>query len=236
MNASKDYYGALGVLPTIDEAALTAVCRALLKKHHPDVAAGDTTDGRATDIIEAYRVLGDAEQRRKYDAARREIVRKAGPVAAPAEARGTRTFMLRLATYLAIGFGLRVLVSTAVTGALALSPVGTRLIDALAPLAAPRSTGAPAAAGGSAFAGLFSQPAAAGHDVVRHVANPGVSADAAPAGALPVIRLGDEAARPNAGSADKPSSDTHTVKRMTLRRPRGEASLFRALYGDAGAR
>jgi len=55
MKIEKDYYAIIGVLPSIDDAALTAVCRALLKKYHPDVNKGQNQDGRAADIIEAYR-------------------------------------------------------------------------------------------------------------------------------------------------------------------------------------
>jgi DnaJ-class molecular chaperone len=61
MEPKKDYYAILGVLPSIDDAALTAVSRALLKKYHPGVAKGQNTDRRAADIIEAYWVLGDAD-------------------------------------------------------------------------------------------------------------------------------------------------------------------------------
>jgi curved DNA-binding protein CbpA len=70
MKIEKDYYAIIGVLPSIDDAALTAVCRALLKKYHPDVNKGQNQDGRAADIIEAYRVLGSADQRKAYDRAR----------------------------------------------------------------------------------------------------------------------------------------------------------------------
>jgi curved DNA-binding protein CbpA len=73
MKPKNDYYATLGVLPSIDDVALTAVCRALLKKYHPDVAKGQNTDRRAADIIEAYRVLGDADQRKAYDSARRDV-------------------------------------------------------------------------------------------------------------------------------------------------------------------
>ena len=40
MDTEKDYYAVLGVLPSIDDIALTAVYRALLKKYHPDVSNG----------------------------------------------------------------------------------------------------------------------------------------------------------------------------------------------------
>jgi len=71
MEINKDYYAIIGVLPSIDDVALTAACRALLKKYHPDVNKGQNHDGRAADIIEAYRVLGSADQRKAYDRTRR---------------------------------------------------------------------------------------------------------------------------------------------------------------------
>ena len=71
MEPNKDYYTIIGVLPSIDDVALTAACRALLKKYHPDVNKGQYNDGRAADIIEAYRVLGSADQRKAYDRTRR---------------------------------------------------------------------------------------------------------------------------------------------------------------------
>jgi curved DNA-binding protein CbpA len=45
MDVSKDYYAVLGVLPTIELAAIRAVYLALLKKYHPNVH--DATNGEA---------------------------------------------------------------------------------------------------------------------------------------------------------------------------------------------
>jgi hypothetical protein len=72
MDAAKDYYAILGVLPSIDEVALAAVYRALLKKYHPDVFRGlkEEAERKTREIIEAYNVLRDPAQRRDYDAAR----------------------------------------------------------------------------------------------------------------------------------------------------------------------
>jgi len=73
MDIEKDYYAILGVLPSIDDVALTAVYRALLKKHHPDVYRGSQSEAekRTREIIEAYEVLGNSANRRAYDAARK---------------------------------------------------------------------------------------------------------------------------------------------------------------------
>jgi curved DNA-binding protein CbpA len=69
MDPSKDYYAALGVLPSIEPAAIRAVYVALLKKYHPDVHNGakDEAIRRTKEFNEAYYVLGDEKQREKYD-------------------------------------------------------------------------------------------------------------------------------------------------------------------------
>ena len=46
MDTEKDYFAILGVLPSIDDVALAAVYRALLKKYHPDVFKGSKADAR----------------------------------------------------------------------------------------------------------------------------------------------------------------------------------------------
>ncbi len=69
MDTEKDYFAILGVLPSIDDVALAAVYRALLKKYHPDVFRGSKADAerRTREIIEAYEVLGNPENRKAYD-------------------------------------------------------------------------------------------------------------------------------------------------------------------------
>ena len=64
-----DYYATLGVLPTIEPDALTAVYRALVKKYHPDVYAGGRDDAEriTKEINEAYAVLRDPAKRADYD-------------------------------------------------------------------------------------------------------------------------------------------------------------------------
>ena len=73
MNTSKDYYAVLGVLPSIEEAALAAVYRALVKKYHPDVFDGPPAEGAriTVELNEAYEVLGNAAKRAAYDKARK---------------------------------------------------------------------------------------------------------------------------------------------------------------------
>ena len=69
MNSNKDYYGVLGVLPSIEEAPLKAVYISLLKKYHPDVFKGTQKDAdRITkELNEAYEILGDPVKRSEYD-------------------------------------------------------------------------------------------------------------------------------------------------------------------------
>jgi DnaJ domain len=60
------------VLPSVDDAALAAVYRALLKKYHPDVFQGSkvVAERKTRDIIEAYGVLSNPNHRLAYEAAR----------------------------------------------------------------------------------------------------------------------------------------------------------------------
>ena len=60
MDTEKDFYAILRVLPSIDDVALAAVYRALLKKYHPDVFGGSKAEAerRTREIVEAYEVLG----------------------------------------------------------------------------------------------------------------------------------------------------------------------------------
>ena len=73
MDATKDYYAVLGVLPSIEQAALAAVYRALLKKYHPDVYSGPKADAEriTKELNEAFGVLGSIEKRNAYDNARK---------------------------------------------------------------------------------------------------------------------------------------------------------------------
>jgi curved DNA-binding protein CbpA len=56
MDARKDYYAALGLLPDADDALIKAAYRVLAKKYHPDTA-GDADPGakqKFLQIKEAY--------------------------------------------------------------------------------------------------------------------------------------------------------------------------------------
>jgi molecular chaperone DnaJ len=68
----KDFYKALGVDETADEAAIRRAYRKLAQKHHPDRNPGDKrAEERMKEISEAYDVLSDAQKRQEYDNMRR---------------------------------------------------------------------------------------------------------------------------------------------------------------------
>ena len=74
MNTAKDYYSILGVLPSIEASALDAVYKALVKKYHPDVFAGDKNiaEEKTKEINESYSVLRDPQKRKQYDEQRQK--------------------------------------------------------------------------------------------------------------------------------------------------------------------
>ena len=64
----KDYYGILGVPPDADRKVIQRTFRQLARKHHPDVNPGNKeAEEKFKTINEAYQVLSNAEQRKKYD-------------------------------------------------------------------------------------------------------------------------------------------------------------------------
>jgi curved DNA-binding protein len=72
----KDYYGILSVPPTAVKKAIQQAYRQLARKVHPDVNPGNKeAEEKFKTINEAYPVLSDAEQRKKYDALRAQYLR-----------------------------------------------------------------------------------------------------------------------------------------------------------------
>jgi curved DNA-binding protein len=67
----KDYYEILGVAPNADKKLIQQTFRQLARKHHPDLNPGNKeAEEKFKTINEAYQVLSNAEQRKKYDALR----------------------------------------------------------------------------------------------------------------------------------------------------------------------
>jgi curved DNA-binding protein len=64
----KDYYKILGVGKNASEKEIKSAFRKLARKYHPDVNPDDSqAEARFKEINEAYEVLGDSENRAKYD-------------------------------------------------------------------------------------------------------------------------------------------------------------------------
>lgn len=66
--AATDYYKTLGVSRTASEKEIKSAFRKLARQYHPDVNPGDEeAERRFKEINEAHEVLGDADNRKKYD-------------------------------------------------------------------------------------------------------------------------------------------------------------------------
>ena len=66
--AGKDYYNILGVKRDASEQEIKKVYRKLARQYHPDVNPGDkAAEAKFKEINEAYEVLSDKEDRKKYD-------------------------------------------------------------------------------------------------------------------------------------------------------------------------
>ena len=68
---SKDFYKVLGVDKTADKKAITKAYRKLARKWHPDQNPGDkAAEAKFKEIGEAYAVLSNDEDRKRYGAIR----------------------------------------------------------------------------------------------------------------------------------------------------------------------
>ena len=84
----EDHYATLGVAPRSEAAAIRAAYLDLMRRYHPDKNDSPTAVERAHAIIAAFAVLGNVEQRLRYDWARR---REAEAAAAPPPSWFART-------------------------------------------------------------------------------------------------------------------------------------------------
>lgn len=67
MNPLKNYYKILGVDPLSSQEDIKKAYRELAKKYHPDVSELKDTEELIREINEAYEVLSNEDERRKYD-------------------------------------------------------------------------------------------------------------------------------------------------------------------------
>ena len=64
----RDLYEVLGVSKTASDNDLKKAYRVLAKKYHPDANPGDKeAEAKFKEASEAYAILSDAENRKKYD-------------------------------------------------------------------------------------------------------------------------------------------------------------------------
>src|ERR1700753_1284860 len=68
MPLSRDFYATLGVPRDVGREELQRAYRKLARTYHPDINKDPGAEERFKDISEAYDVLSDPEQRRRYDA------------------------------------------------------------------------------------------------------------------------------------------------------------------------
>src|SRR3954452_24413850 len=64
---ARDYYDVLGVSRDADPDELQQAFRRLARRNHPDVNRDPGAEERFKEINEAYSVLSDPKQRKKYD-------------------------------------------------------------------------------------------------------------------------------------------------------------------------
>lgn len=88
----KDYYQVLGVPRSATGKDVKSAYRKLARKFHPDVNPGDSeAEKRFREINEAYEVLGNEENRKKYDELGARWKQGAGPGWPPGGAGGGQT-------------------------------------------------------------------------------------------------------------------------------------------------
>lgn len=74
----ENYYILLGLNASAAPEEIRRAYRILARRYHPDVNPGKTSEEKFKRIAEAYRVLGDSEKRRAYDAELESHLRSTG--------------------------------------------------------------------------------------------------------------------------------------------------------------
>ena len=68
MADKRDYYEVIGLEKNSSQAEVKSAFRSLARKHHPDKNPDDTdSERRFKEIQEAYAILSNPQERRKYD-------------------------------------------------------------------------------------------------------------------------------------------------------------------------
>jgi curved DNA-binding protein len=88
---ARDFYEALGVSRDADKSEIQRAYRRLARKNHPDVNKDPDAEARFKEISEAYDVLSDPDQRKRYDAFGEDF-RRVPPDADPAAYRQQRAY------------------------------------------------------------------------------------------------------------------------------------------------
>ncbi|WP_017936627.1 DnaJ C-terminal domain-containing protein [Nocardioides sp. Iso805N] len=88
---ARDFYEALGVPRTADQAEIQRAFRRLARHLHPDVNKDPGAEERFKEVSEAYDVLSDPDQRKRYDAFGEDF-RRVSPDADPDAQRRSRAY------------------------------------------------------------------------------------------------------------------------------------------------
>ena len=67
---NKDFYATLGVSKDASQEEITKAYRKLARKYHPDLNKTTEAEDKFKNISEAYDVLNNSEQRKRYEAIR----------------------------------------------------------------------------------------------------------------------------------------------------------------------
>jgi curved DNA-binding protein len=88
---ARDFYEALGVSRGAEKSEIQRAYRRLARKNHPDVNKDPDAEARFKEISEAYDVLSDPDQRKRYDAFGEDF-RRVPPDMDPAAYRQQRAY------------------------------------------------------------------------------------------------------------------------------------------------